>query len=355
MKNAAKRRSGRRKLSGIVIARNICLLFLSLLFIAGGSLCVYGEMLMSRMNFVQGEVDGPGLFQSTVGDEEGSGLSSDGIISQGGGLKLLNGLYHDDQVINVLVMGVDDYQEYDIGRTDSMMLVSLDTRHKKLKVTSLMRDMYVAIPGRKEPNRINTAYSMGGPELLVKTVEANFKIDVDRWVEVTYDAFEKIIEAMGGVEITLTQEEANLVNSESGDPRHNLSAGTFLLSGKQARFYSRIRKLAGDDFMRTQRQRNVMNALVKKFKSSDIGTINNVLYNALPHIKTNMQKNEILGLAASALEYLNYEYEEDRIPGNNEYRGDWVVISGYDQNVLIPDLDAARRRLVSFIYEAQVS
>ena len=345
----------RTKLPAKIVVRNIAILFFSLIFIAAGGLCVYGEVLMSRMNYVD---DGQSttLFESTEEDEVSSGTEP-GLTVEGEGVKLVNGLYHDDMIINVLVMGVDDYQANDVGRTDSMMLVSLDTRHKKLKVTSLMRDMYVAIPGRQEPNRINTAYSTGGPEGLVKTVEANFKIDVDRWVVVTFDAFEKIIDAMGGVEITLSQEEADLINSESGDPRRNLSEGTYTLSGLQARYYSRIRKIStgGDDFMRTQRQRNVMNSIVTKFKTADIGTINNILYNTLPLITTNMQKNEILGLAANALEYLNYEFEEERIPGDNEYSGEWVVISGWDQNVLVPDLEAAQKRLVSFIFEAQVS
>ena len=346
----------KRKLPPKIVVRNVAILVFSLIFIAAGGLCVYGEVLMSRMNYVD-DGQSTGLFESTKEDETSSGTEFSGLTVQGEGVKLVNGLYHDDMIINVLVMGVDDYQPNDVGRTDSMMLVSLDTRHKKLKVTSLMRDMYVAIPGRAEPNRINTADSTGGPEGLVATVEANFKIDVDRWVVVTFDAFEKIIDAMGGVDITLSQEEADQINHESGDPRHNLSEGTFTLSGKQARYYSRIRKIStgGDDFMRTQRQRNVMNSIVTKFKSSDIGTINTILYNTLPLITTNMQKNEILGLAANALEYLNYEFEQERIPGDNEYSGEWVVIGGWDQNVLVPDLDAAQKRLVSFIFEAEVS
>ena len=138
-----KKYSGpKRKLPAKIVVRNAAILVFSLIFIAAGGLCVYGEVLMSRMNYVD-DGQSTGLFESTKEDEASSDTES-GLTVQGEGVKLVNGLYHDDMIVNVLVMGVDDYQANDVGRTDSMMLVSLDTRHKKLKVTSLMRDMYLA-------------------------------------------------------------------------------------------------------------------------------------------------------------------------------------------------------------------
>lgn len=363
-------KKGKEKLPKRITLRNIAILFLSLILIVVGAVMIYAETMLNRLNYVD-TGDNNALFGSTVADDENSSAvssraesSNEGPSSsepkltvRGEGVKLVNGLYHDDMIINVLVMGVDNYLPNDPGRTDSMMIISLDTRHKKLKVTSLMRDMYVAIPNRSSPNRINTAYSNRGPEGLIATVEANFKIDIDRWVCITYDAFEKIIEAMDGVDIELSSQEAELINRESGDPRRNLTAGPNTLSGKQARYYSRIRKIStgGDDFMRTQRQRNVINSIVNKFKSSDLGTINSVLYNTLPLVTTNLQKNEILDLASSSLDYLNYDFLQERIPGDGEYSSAWVVIGGMDQNVLLPDITDARKRLISFIYEADVS
>ena len=113
----------KRKLPPKIVVRNVAILVFSLIFIAAGGLCVYGEVLMSRMNYVD-DGQSTGLFESTKEDETSSGTESSGLTVQGEGVKLVNGLYHDDMIINVLVMGVDDYQPNDVGRTDSMMLVS---------------------------------------------------------------------------------------------------------------------------------------------------------------------------------------------------------------------------------------
>ena len=328
------------------ILRNLCIFFLSLIILVAGGIFVYTEIMLNRINIAEKSESDGALFSSTAADP---GHETEDGEDQG--LKKVNGLYHDDKIVNILVMGVDDYQPNDVGRTDSMILLSLDTRHKKLKMTSIMRDLYVEIPGKTEKNRINTAYSTGGPELLVETVETLFGVDIDRWAVVTFDSFEKIIDAMGGVEITLTQEEADLINRESGDPNQNLSEGTYNLSGLQARYYSRIRHTTGDDFMRTQRQRNVITAIVEKFKTANLVTVHNVLYECLPYVTTNLQKDEIVMLASNALEYLQYDLEETRIPGDGQYTDERVLITGIEQLVLVPDIEACSEQLVSFIYE----
>ena len=340
---APNRRKSRKKL-----AVNITVLLLSLVMLVAGITLIYGEVLLQRVQYVDDGASRNQLFASTAADSGTDGASGVSMPS-GSGVKLVNGLYHDDMVVNVLIMGVYDYQPNDPGRTDSMMLVSIDTRNQELKVTSLMRDLYVAIPGKTQSNRLNTAYSSGGAPLLVRTVEANFGIDVDRWVVIDFDAFNQIIDAMGGVEITLTQAEAQLVNENSGDPRRNLSEGTYVLSGAQARYYSRIRAI-GDDFERTERQRNVFSSIINKFKDSDIGTINNVLYNTLNLVHTNMDKNEILSLAANSLTYMNYELLQNRIPADGEYTPARVQIGGSAAAVLVPDLDACSKNIRDFIY-----
>lgn len=349
-KNSRKLQTKPRQPRSALI-RNIAVLVLSLAFLVTGVTMVYAESLLGRINTVVDEsTAGDNPFEQTSADP-GTIVESkpeDHPEADDEGLKKVGGLYHDDMIANILVMGVDDYQPNDPGRTDSMMLVTIDTRHKQLKVTSFMRDMYVAIPGYSS-NRINTAYSIDGPSLLVSTIEANFGIDIDRWVVVDFSAFNEIIDAMGGVEITLTQAEADLVNRYSGDPRWNLSEGTFVLSGAQARYYSRIRAI-GDDFERTQRQRKVFSAIVDKFKDSDIGTINNVLYNTLNLIQTNMSRNYILNLAGQSLTYLNYDLHELRIPGDGQYDATYVNISGSRAAVLVPDREACSESLVDFVF-----
>lgn len=280
--------------------------------------------------------------------------ASQAAVSSGSGQPgYVNGLYHDDAVTNILLLGVDNYQKGDIGRSDSMMLVSVDTRHKKLKVTSFQRDMYVAIPEHGS-NRLNTAYSTGGPALSVSAIETNFGIDIDRYAVIEYSAFDQIIDKLGGVNVTLSASEAKLVNQYSGDSRRNLSAGTFTLSGAQAHYYSRIRAI-GDDFERTQRQRKVFSSIVAKLKTSNIGTVNQELYDILPLVTTNMTKNEVLSMTGNALAYLNFPVSQNRVPADNAYTSEKVTISGLGADVLVPELAKNKQVLIQFIYEKDIA
>lgn len=343
-----------KKKKRIRLIRNIAILLMSLVLVVFGSGLVYADIMLSQIDYgplssldpmPSGSISIP-----TSSTDEGA-ASTDEIID--GDPDLLGGLYHDDAITNILLLGVDDYQKNDVGRSDSMMMVSVDKRHKKLKLTSFMRDLYVAIPYRGS-NKLNAAYPLGyqqggaggGGQLAVSTIEANFGVDIDRFVLIDNSAFDEIIDNLGGVEITLTAAEARLVNQHSGDPRRNLSAGTFNLSGKQAHYYSRIRAI-GDDFERTQRQRNVMTSLVNKFKTSDIGTINNALYQCLDLVKTNMTKDEIFFLAANSLTYMNYPMEQHRVPGDDEYYATSVDVG----SVLVPYRKTCAESLAKFIFE----
>ena len=323
------------------LIQNILILCLSLVFLVAGAGCIYADHMLGRINFIGDEsnkTDTAPIFQTNGSLNAKTGL--------------LGGLYHDDAITNILVMGVDDYQPNDPGRSDSMILASIDTRHQKLKLTSFMRDMYVAIPG-KDSNRLNVAYSSGGPQLAVKTIEANFGVDIDRFVLIDYSSFSQIVDKLGGVDMTITQGEANLINRYSGDSKRNLKEGTFLLTGKQALYYSRIRAI-GNDFERTERQRKVFSSLINKFKTANIGTINQALYDVLPLVGTNMTKNEILDMAANSLTYLNYPISQSRIPGDDAYVSDKVSIGGVGASVLIPNLDKCRDSVATFIYEDDI-
>lgn len=328
--------------------RNILTLVFSLIFLFAGAVCVYADQMLSRINYIPNNLGNPPSALSSgllTPADSGSGPASSGTKSG-----ILGGLYHDDAINNILLLGVDDYQANDPGRSDTMLLVSVDTRHKKLKLTSFMRDMYVAIPGHSS-NKLNTAYHFagGGPagaQQTGLTIEANFGIDIDRFVIVSNSAFDQIVDRLGGVTMTITSGEAQLINQYSGDPRWNLKAGTFNLSGKQAHYYSRIRAI-GDDFERTERQRKVFSSLVGKFKTQNIGTIYSVLSDTLSLVTTNMTKNEVLGMAANSLTYLNYPISQNRIPADREYYSDDLAVG----NVLVPDMPASRKRVTDFIYE----
>jgi LCP family protein required for cell wall assembly len=331
-----------------IIVRNFAILFVSLVMLIGGIGCVYADQLLGNINFIPdssstSKVKTGNVFEPT---------NSIGTVSAKSGV--IGGLYHDDAITNILLLGVDDYQQNDTGRSDSMMMVSIDTRHKKLKLTSFMRDMYVAIPGHNS-NKLNAAYHFagGGAEgarLAVKTIEANFGTDIDRYVIVSNSAFNEIIDKLGGVSVTLTAGEAKLVNQYSGDSRRNLTAGTFVLSGKQAHYYSRIRAI-GDDFERTERQRKIFTSIVDKFKTSNIGTIYSVLSQTLHLVTTNMTKDEVVGMAGNSLTYLNYPISQNRIPGDDDYQSE--TVSGVGM-VLVPNLDTCSKSVANFIFESDL-
>ncbi|MVB11723.1 Transcriptional regulator LytR [Caprobacter fermentans] len=329
--------------------RNVSILILSLLMLTAGIGCVYADSLLNRINYAEGEDSSQAtgsLFENESGGEADNAKAG-----------VLGGLYHDDAITNILLLGVDNYQANDTGRSDSMMLVSVDTRHKKIKLTSFMRDLYVAIPGIGN-NRLNAAYSLAGGKIkgaqsVVRTLESNFGADIDRYVIIDNDAFNKIIDRLGGVKITLTAAEAKLVNQYSGDPRRNLTAGTFTLSGAQAHYYSRIRAI-GDDFERTERQRKVFSSIVDSLKGSSLPTIYSALADTMYLITTNMTKAEILSMASNSLTYLNYPISQDRIPGDNEYTSETVMLGGTGADVLVPNLDKCKEDIAKFIFEDDI-
>ena len=333
--------------------RNIVILAAGLVCLAGGGACLYADHMLGAIHFVPEE---SGESQASTGVLfEPAAASSEAVSAKSG---LVGGLCHDDAVTNILLLGVDDYQENDAGRSDSMILVSIDNRRGKLKTASLLRDTYVAIPGLGN-NKLNAAYSIpGGKEKgarkVVATVEANYGLDVDRFVTVDYTRFPQIIDRLGGVEITLTQGEAGLVNAYSGD-RKKVKAGENNLTGLQARYYSRIRAI-GNDYERTARQRKVFASVVSKLKTANIAQLNSVLADTLPLVTTNMTKNEVLSLASHALAYLGYPVSQQQIPADGEFRESHneIRIGGVFQDVLVIDPDKCKQTLLKFVYEDRI-
>ena len=154
----------------------------------------------------------------------------------------------DTEVVNILLVGADKNNDEQNKknverRSDSMMIATIDIKHNKLKVTSLMRDMYVDIPGYGR-NKLNAAYSFGGIKLLYKTLATNFGISMDGYAEVSFDAFVNVIDQIGGVTLELTESEAKNLNNTNYIKRkkyRNLKVGKQKLNGYQALGYCRIR------------------------------------------------------------------------------------------------------------------
>ncbi|WP_167956291.1 LCP family protein [Anaerosporobacter faecicola] len=246
----------------------------------------------------------------------------------------------DKDVINVLLVGEEAINDGGSrGRTDSMMIATINTSQKSLKLTSIMRDLYVAIPGYSD-NKLNAAYHNGGMPLLKQTIENNFDIELDGSVLVNFSGFEQIIDRLGGVEITLSSSEASYLNRTNyiSNPRYrNVIAGKQTLNGNQALGYSRIRyvktETERDDFGRTSRQRTVLNAIFDKYKSKSLPELVTILYDILPLVTTDIDKSTIMDYMTTVVTLGVTELETMRIPVDNAYSNSSVR----GMSVLLPN------------------
>ena len=247
----------------------------------------------------------------------------------------------DERIINILLIGQDRVEGEWRQRSDAMILCTVNKETKTLTMTSFLRDLYVQIPGYQD-NRINAAYQFGGMELLNKTLEKNFGVVVDGNIEVDFTQFEKIVDMMGGVDISLTSAEAGHLNGLHG---WSLREGMNHLNGNQALQYSRIRYI-GTDFGRTNRQRTVLTALINQSKNLNLAEINNLLSQALGLITTDMSNADILGYMLELFPILKgIEIKTQYIPAEGTFQ--YAQVRG--MSVLVPNIDACRELLLNTI------
>ena len=262
-----------------------------------------------------------------------------------------NKIINNSSVLNVLLFGSDTLSKTDNGRSDSILLLSLDNKNKKIKLTSIMRDIWVKIPGYYS-DRINSAYSIGGSKLAIETIEKNFGVGIDRYAAVDFDHFAKIIDTLGGIDIELTASESKYINIYSRTKGNTLKGGGIKhLTGEQALQHSRNRNSIGSDYDRTKRQRKVILSVIEKFKNSNIAQITKVISDVAPMITTNFKPNEITKLTANCLTYLKYEFKEFRIPTDDNIKD--ATING-KMVLLIPNITKVRKDLAEFIYESLI-
>lgn len=245
-----------------------------------------------------------------------------------------------DDVVNILLIGQDARPGEGRSRSDSMILVTFNKDKKTITLTSFLRDLYVQIPGYQD-NKLNATYAFGGMPLLNSTLEQNFGVRVDGNVEVNFAHFADVINALGGVDLELRADEAKVVNSATG--RNVLGAGMMHLDGEQALHYSRIRSLDADaDFSRTNRQRKVINALIEKFRHTDLITLLGLMDDLLPMITTDMSNKDMIKLATELFPILaDATIVSQRIPENGTYELKTIR----SMSCVVADMDAARNLL----------
>ena len=329
----------RRRRRKRILIKFICVI-LSLIFMVSGIGCIVYFNILSGFNFED----------INVGSEESGEL-----------VHYSGDLLTDPYVLNIMLFGADQYGEG--GRSDTMMMMSLDNRREKIKLTSFLRDTLVYVPEYGE-HKLNSAYAYGGAELSIQTIEANFGVQIDRYAVVNFETFKDIVDIMGGVEMELTDDEILYINCQIAQNNQSeylpegTEAGMVLLNGQQALWHARNRGgyvngvyFEGNvDWDRVQRQRDFLNAVMDKLRTASLSEIVQIINAVGPNITTNLKNSEITALAANSLTYLSYDMEELSVPTD----GTW----DYNKNhptagdcIEIYDWDTARKDLAEFIYE----
>lgn len=331
---AHKKKKKQKVLRAALIAGCVVLGLVLVMLLAG---TIYTEYLLNQVNYnhetpreTMSLEEAHALIQQETDPEDenytGSEMEAGDVQLETAGEVLTTS----DEVVNILLIGAD-YQSGEQARSDSMILCTFNKTKDTITMTSFMRDMYVQIPGYYK-TRLNASYAIGGMDLLQKTLEYNFGLEVDGIVEVDFSHFEDIIDLLGGVEIELSYPEADFIILKSGT---KVGAGKQNLTGVQALWYSRFRGDSSGDFGRTNRQRVVLSKLIEKYRSSSLTDILAMMDDILPMVTTDMDKDDILGYVGDLFPMLtNAEIVTQRIPAEGGYY--MTRIDG--KSVLVPDI-----------------
>ncbi len=219
------------------------------------------------------------------------------------------------------------------------MILTLDEEHKVIKLTSIMRDSYVDIPGHGD-DKITHAYAFGGPELAMKTLNENFKVNVEDFIAVNFTSLPEIIDKLGGVKINIIPEEIHHIPGIT-------SPGEQVLNGEQALVYSRIRYATGGDYKRTERQRVVLEAVFEKLKSTPTKEYPSLIDNFLSYIETNMSSMDMIKLAKDAAPLVKGNLETSRFPLDGYFDGKMINGVWY----LVYDRQATLNQIQEYIYD----
>ena len=360
-KNSPKSKQSKKKR-----AIRVAVLVFSIIFLITGVGALVLDSLLSATRYKNLDKMDVGLIDKTKDTSKGE------VAFSGGSDSLLN----DEHVLNILLFGQDYRQdEKDFGRSDSMILMSIDTINKKIKLTSFQRDTYVTIPNYGD-NKINAAYSLGGEALSIATIESNFGPKVDYFATVDFNSFREIINILGGVDIELSLEEIEYINAQI-DVNDQLDVTKYLkydknketqkmhLDGYQALWYARDRgeenlggnpdySFSGDDWDRTQRQRKLIQMIIDKLKNdASIGNLVEIVNKVGPLVTTNLKKSDITFLVSNMPTFMKYELVEMTLPTQGNWR--YGKTDDGQSVIVIDNWDQVRKDLAKFIYEDNVA
>jgi len=267
--------------------------------------------------------------------------------------------------VNIALFGVDTRAKNTFkGRSDSIIILSVNTTDKKVRLISVLRDSLVPIEknGKNTFNKINSAYATGGPELAIKTLNTIFDLDISEYATVNFSGMVEIIDAVGGIEIEVTSKEVSMINGMvttyytdfglQGEPPKLSSAGKQLLNGVQAISYSRIRYVpnaegTNNDYGRTDRQRYVLEQIFNKATQMGLSQYIDLIKLLSPYCETSLSYSEILNLAVEVL-LSSPTFEESRVP-LIEYK--MPSPNAGVGSIVYYDLNFAAKLIHNFIYK----
>lgn len=305
----------------------------------GGMLCLLFALFLAGV--MLWEHNKPGLPLPTAPQTTSAAIETESVLPTTEATVPTTLPQYEARRINFLLVGRDAHGAGENGRSDSMILCSVDTGSKSVTLISFLRDIYLRIPGHGS-SRLNASYSWGGAELLKQTLEENFGVTADVTLEIDFEGFQNVIDHLGGVDIDLTDEEAHHLNNGHG---WTLSAGVNHLNGQQALAYSRIRYL-DSDFYRTERQRNVLTALLTTYGSAGYLEMLNATDAFLDQSTSDHTDEELLAYALELYAMMDdFEIVTHRIPADGTYS--YETIRG--MSVIEVDFEENRELLLSIL------
>ena len=258
-----------------------------------------------------------------------------------------------DEWWNILLLGCDSYTKKSYQRTDSMIIVSINLARSEVKLTSLMRDTWITVPGTNKHRKLTELCAVGGPELTIRAINENFGMDISDYALISMQGIAEIIDLIGGLDLDITEAERKALNkglfdlsSLSGMEQLQESGEGVHLNGNQATAYARIRKI-DSDYVRTERQRTVLIAMADKIKSgASAGTLLAIVTTLLNYVDTNLTLPEIMSIASMGLKMDLSSVEQLRLPADGTfesgtYDGIWCIKPNFTKNAAL---------LHSFIY-----
>ena len=265
-------------------------------------------------------------------------------------------LAHSDDVENILIIG-SDFRSEESGeahlvsgqRADSMILFTIDKKNKQIKLTSFLRDSYVYIPSEGYEDKLNAAYSLGGPQLVMDTLEYNFGVKIDRYITINFDVFKQFINLLGGVPVEVSEYEAEYMVDEL--KYIYIKPGVNVMNGNASLMYCRMRYL-DNDLYRTQRQRKVIKAVIGKAAKTNLFKLMGIVKDIAPNIRTNVSRNELISLGAgAALKFLRYDVVQQQMPAEGTWWDESIYGIG---DVIVFNTESNEEALKEFIFEKYV-